>query len=373
MSGREKSDARTHKDIGMALPYFDTEERKQRKTLFQTVIESRNRKESMDEEARILYVALTRAKDRLLLVGTVPDAEKALENYMYSDAGSRKMTSCYLDMIAPTFLQKKLNCNVHSRSDVFLQAVKSENFKDELKETLAGTRTLPRNAEIEKFVNSRLSFEYPYKKALSAKSKYSVSGITRAEQPAGVEKTAAVPIFMQGVRKPTGAEIGAAVHVVMDKLDFKRASEKFALGDGDGRRYLSELIRELREKIIIAEETAGMINPLRIEMFIKSDIGKRAARAEKLYKEAPFNIVKEIDGIETIIQGVIDCYFEENGEYVLIDYKTDYIPKGEGIEKIKEMYGGQVSLYAEALEIIRDVKVKEKYLYLFGRDEAVPV
>ena len=371
MGNREKSDVCMHKDIGIGLAYYDEKGRKQRKTLFQHAIDSRNKRESMDEEARILYVALTRAKDRLILVGTVPDAQKSDEKYRFFDSGNRRMTSCFLDMVAPYFVEKQFEYDTFNRSDVFLQKVKSSTFKEEFREMLAGAGRPPASEEIREFVNERLTYEYADKKALSAKSKYSVSEIGRAEFPPGMEKSFAVPLFIQGRKRLTGAEKGAALHVVMEKMDFKKAAQLFRSGRAFGRAYLSELVSELEEKAILTHDEAEAVGIGRLEMFIKSDIGKRAAEAAAVCKETPFNMVKDIDGIETIIQGVIDCYFDEGGEYVLLDYKSGYASGAESIESIKRMYENQLSLYAEALETVRKVRVKEKYLYLFGRNEAV--
>jgi len=370
MSGREKSDVYMHKNIGYALSCYDTIEKKQQKTLLQTVIANKNKNESMDEEARILYVALTRAKDRLFLVGTVPDAEKAMESYALDIAGG-KGASCYLDMVAPVFLEKNLNHEIHTRSDVSIQTKRGSDFKEAFKRMLTGSAELSSDVEMKKTINDRLSYEYPYQKDLVAKSKYSVSELGNAKLPVSREKTIAVPLFVQGKKKLTSAEIGSALHTVMEKLDFKKASEMFALGNDDGYAYVKGLIEELREKVILTDDEADAIDTKRIEMFIKSDIGKRLAKADNIYKEVPFNIVKEIDGIETIIQGVIDCYFEEGGEYTLIDYKSGYVSGEDDIERIKQAYAQQVELYGEALEITKNIQVKEKYLYLFSKDITV--
>jgi len=371
MGGGDKSGVSMHKEIGVALPF--SSETGQRGTLIQKVVESRKKREDIDEEARILYVALTRAMDKLFLVGTVPDAEKAIRDYGVIDPGNRRMTSCYLDMAAPAFIRAGEGYEIHSRGGVFLQELKSEDSRESFKKNLAGEGELHENAGMKKFVSDRLSYEYADVKALSAKSKYSVSEITRAGQPEIREKPVPVPVFAQGGRKPAGTEIGAAIHKVMEKMDFKEAARAFAKGDVEGRRFLSELTGKLVEKIILTPEEAEAVNLKRIEMFIKSDIGKRAARAEKACKETAFNIVKEIDGIETIIQGVIDCFFEEDGEFVLIDYKSDRIASDEDIERVKNLYESQIALYGEALETIKGVKVKEKHLYMFDRDSSVLV
>lgn len=367
--GREKSDALMHKDIGIALPFYDSDGRRHEKTILQTLIENKNKMESMDEEARILYVALTRAKDMLFLVGTVLDVEQALLGYKNTDAGNRKMVSCFLDMIAPVFLEKGLRYEIHGRGGLALSKTGNKGFKEELKDMITGSGDSSGKTTAGTFVNERLSYEYEYKKALSAKSKYSVSEINRGPAQATAVKSPSVPLFMQGKRKLTGAEIGAAYHVVMEKADFKAAALSF--DKGKGQDYFEGLLAELKDKSILTPDAAETINLKWVESFIKSDIGRRAAKADRVYKETPFNIIKEIDGIDTIIQGVIDCWFEEDGEYVLVDYKSDHI--AGGVESIRETYAGQLELYGEALEIIKGARVKEKYLYLLSGGVSVKV
>ena len=206
---------------------------------------------------------------------------------------------------------------------------------------------------------------------MSAKSKYSVSELGQEKFTGSREKAAVIPLFVQGKKKLTSSEIGTAIHVVMEKLDFKKSAEMFEFSEDKGYEYLANLVRELEEKVILTQDEANAIDLKRIAMFIKSDIGKRAAKADKIYKEVPFTIIKEIDGIEAIIQGIIDCYFEEGGEFSLVDYKSGYVSSGEDVRQSKEKYAAQIALYSEALEITKNIKVKDRYLYLFGRDTAV--
>jgi ATP-dependent helicase/nuclease subunit A len=306
----------------------------------------------------------------LHLIGTVPDAAKAIENYETADAGNRKMTSCFMDMVAPTFIEKGLEYNVYGRRDVLLGTAKSDSFRDGFRSMMAeGGKPKP-VSETERIIEFRLSYEYPDKKALLAKSKYSVSDLGRTGVGTVRDKASAIPLFLQGAKKPTAAMIGTAIHTVMENLDFKEAAHAFESGGNEGRDYLRELVKELDKKEILALGVAELIDIGQIEMFIKSDIGKRAAKADNIYKETPFNIIKEIDGIEAIIQGIIDCYFEEGGEYVLLDYKSDHITGDESIGRVKEMYANQIKLYGEAIETVKNIRVKEKYLYLFNAGAA---
>jgi len=367
---REKSDVRMHKDIGVTLPFYTPRERTAYKTILQNIIEGKNKKESMEEEARILYVALTRAKDKLFLVGTTNDADKLIAKHKFDDGSS---ASSYLDMIMPVALAKGLRCEIYTRAGVVMKKIERLNLKDNLKKRLTGVYKLPQDEAINEIINKRLSYEYPNKKALSSKSKYSVSELGVSKAIEFRSKAAAVPVFLQGKKKLTGAEIGTAIHVVMERMDFRKAYELFSQSDEVGYAYIEALIAELKEKVILLPELAEAIDLKRVAMFVKSDIGVRIAKADKVYKEASFNVIKEIDGIESIVQGVIDCYFEEDGEYVLVDFKSNYVADSQSLGELKEVYATQIELYSEALEVASGVKVKEKYLYLFSQDKAVKI
>jgi len=374
MAGRDNGQVSVHKDVGLGLPFVIPEEKLRRKTLIQNVIEKKIKNEELDEEARVLYVALTRAKDRLFLLGSVADAEKAIEQYRSLDPGNRKMTNCYLDMIAPTMIRKRMPYTIHTRSDVSLAAAKSDLFQKEFKAMLLQKGSLSTDTEIRRVIENRMAYEYENKKALTAKSKYTVSELARLDAQQNYEKPLPMPIFMQGKKKLSGAEIGTAMHKVMEKMNFKEAAGAFAESREAGYSYLAGLLEELKEKVILTPEEADAVNLKRFEAFLLSDLGQRTARAEKLYKESAFNLIMEVGGIKTIVQGIIDCYFEEDGKVVLLDYKTNATAKQEeSIERLKEMYGAQIEIYSQALASIRYVEVKERYLYLFGIDQAIKV
>lgn len=158
-------------------------------------------------------------------------------------------------------------------------------------------------------------------------------------------------------------------------LNYKRE-----LSEEEIKRQMEALVK----KELITEEQAESVEPLKILNFFNSNIGKRMAKAERAYREVPFHI--EIKSIEfdknlskdryederIMLQGIIDCYFEEDGEVILIDYKSDYFKKGEE-KAIIEKYKIQIELYARAIQEITNKKVKEKYLYLFYGDKEVEI
>jgi ATP-dependent helicase/nuclease subunit A len=183
------------------------------------------------------------------------------------------------------------------------------------------------------------------------------------------------PSFMEKDKKLTGAEKGTAVHAVMQKLDFK--------GELSAESIEAQL-KEFVGKNLITEEQKESVDISKILKFFNSDIGKRIIKAEKVYKEVPFHIQLNSTEIFTdlpkeqykdekiMLQGIIDCYFEEEGEIILVDYKTDYYKEGQGV-LMKERYKVQLDYYARAIEVITNKEVKEKYLYLFYNNEELSI
>ena len=148
---------------------------------------------------------------------------------------------------------------------------------------------------------------------------------------------------------------GSATHKVMEHIDFVEEN-------------LDSIIEELSEKNILTEQEKQAVNREGILSFIRSDIGKRAARADNLRREQPFTILKDKDGTEVMVQGIIDCFFEEDGQLVLVDYKNSTL-KSE--ELLKSRYREQLDIYAEALEKITQKPVKERYLFLLGEGNCI--
>ena len=179
--------------------------------------------------------------------------------------------------------------------------------------------------------------------------------------------------FMQGGKKVTAAEIGTIYHKIMEKLDFSRAGS-------EGYTYIAKRTAELVNAGFFTEDEVKSVDLGKIGDFFRTDLGKRciaASEASMLYKEQTFESKIDINGENVLVQGVIDCWFEENGVGVLIDYKTNRIDRsksiGEEKDRLREMYRMQLDMYADAIEKATGRKVTEKYLYLFAIGEAVPV
>ena len=376
-----------HKDFAIGMPHVNRDEKWHRKTLLQRVIEAQKANEEFEEEIRILYVAMTRAMDQLLLTGTVKDPQKLEEvagigrsfiEMVYgpmSDAGEK--------IVIHENSEDDSSCDdsrVYSRTriaDVF--SMNRESTDDRLRE----------------LIDERLSFEYPYMDVSGVKSKYSVTELNRlrqeelaaeageyadgasdvyakaaaGEMPDGRDEHSvalAQPAFSVERDSISSMQAGTLMHLVVEKLDFAEALSC-------GSEYIRETVDRLREDGTITEEEAAAVRIDNIEAFFRGEPGKRAAMSEHLYKEREFILRRNIKGADTIVQGIIDCYFEEEDGIVLIDYKNSYAGNEERERELVQMYEGQIDIYRETLEIASGKPVKEAYLYLFGSKKFVAV
>ncbi len=375
-----------HKNAGIGLRHVDMEHGCYTGTLVQTAIDLQKSKESVAEEIRILYVAMTRAMDRLILVGTAQDAEKTFERCELKDETDIPETGCYLEWILMTADRAKLQIRRFGRSNVSLLRKNAGILRDLIgKELESGFAGGIDNAQYES-IAQKLAWEYEYSQALDIQSKFSVSEISR------MKGRPALPRHMEYAQKPnlfdaepsfrrklevlTGAEKGTAVHKIMEQLPFRTGMDSVTI---------EKCVLELAERNTISGEQAEAVDPERILAFFDSEIGRRACRAEALFKEASFNIQKPLSDIlpdmadmpeeKVIIQGTIDCFFEEQDGLILLDFKTDRImgDRRAQLEEMTEKYKPQMALYKEALEISQKKNVREAWLYLFDIREAVRV
>lgn len=371
--GGSKNSAPMHKDFGIGLPLIDRDAHWRKKTLLQNVIAAKQSRENLDEAVRILYVAMTRAKDRLEIVGCVKTTEKLREA-----AG----TGSYLEMIYPSLKEKdNVSVNIYtgiSRDD---RAGRHSSKADDLLALVSGETAGPDDAVREE-IDRRLRYEYEKKTSGPAKLKYSVTELSREEQEAEMGKPAA---GQEGLRphvvsiaefepdmtghKLTAAEIGTVMHLIMEKIDFVKAV-------AGGIEYIETAADHLVETGKITGEERAAVRAGKIAGFFEASTGKRAAAAfaaGNLHREKEFILEKEIHGENAVVQGIIDCWFEEDSEIVLIDYKNSYVGYGRTVEDIKNTYRTQVGIYREALEGATGKKVKESYLFLFDLGEFVSI
>ncbi len=168
------------------------------------------------------------------------------------------------------------------------------------------------------------------------------------------------PNFMQEKRL-SAADVGTAVHAVMQHIPLHK---KLSLEE------IKEFIKELVGNEILSEDEGKSIRPSSISKFYSSDLYERLSKSRNIKREVPFTYAKQDkDGDHQIIQGIIDCLFEEDGGWVLLDYKTDRVSNIVDVgQEMASRYGVQLAVYQEAAEAILQIHIKERLLYLFAAD-----
>lgn len=421
-----------HPELGIGLDYMDGKKRIKSPTIAKKAIAKQIELENLGEELRVLYVALTRAKEKLILTGTLKDVAEKLEFYRQqanlSKAADRPLSyltregaSGYLDWILPAVLSygDKYPVRIVEAAELVLDEVENqleqnEDLTERIEEIEAADTQLVGQ------LKQRFSQRYPYQVDVLRKNKYSVSELKHramrerfeAEQeetvPAFLEEpvTPTIPLFIQreeSVEQETanrGALRGTAVHRVMECYDF--ASEK----------SVQEQMEAMEKEEKITADMRALVREQTVADFVSSETGKRMALAQRggaLYREKPFvmgfteeelenygfgvgsntdsceNIYEKTDSDQekeeqkkvrheedlTLIQGIIDVFWIEKDGIVLLDYKTDRVQQAK---ELIDRYATQLKLYADALERVfaaRKLKVKEILIYSFSLEQLI--
>ncbi len=430
-----------HKQLGFGPKYVDTSLRVSYPTLPLLAIRKRMRMEMLAEELRVLYVALTRPKEKLFLLGTLPTLDKhvqkwgALAEYKewalpdYEVAKAR----CFLDWLGPALIRHPHAQTLRSWGQLPESISRGPSIMEGEPSNwsigVIGTATLTQAAaaiearfadnrmeaigqlepvdDIESVhreqLNKRLSWSNPHESLSKLFSKTSVTELKRladphrdldeegepaviwlpkaaSEQSVGPGSEARQvqhslgrrPKFMEQ-RKMNAAERGTVYHAIMQHVPLHHAMIT--------KDIIVATMDRMVNRQMITQEQRGQADADILLQFFTSPLGERILHAPHVNREVPFSYglragdvysgIEETSQEEMIlIQGVIDCLFEENGELVLLDYKTDAI-LGDGLANVVERYRLQVELYAHAIEQIWKRPVKEKILYFFDGSHTV--
>lgn len=408
-----------HRDLGLGPELVDPDRCLHYPTLAKLAIRSRLIKESLAEELRILYVAMTRAEQKLIMVGSLSSPLKNGAWEMGAGAVDQPLPDHLLaaarkplDWIIPALLpicreESGWSLRTGPADEVFARggATAGEAPAAAPPPPAAGTPEVEpptagrtpaaavSSADFDQLVARRLSWRYPYSEQGQRAAKLSV---TEAKQrlvpaqpgdaagpawelplepfPGAKEPTSfnwARPRFLQQAGGLTAAERGSAVHLVMQHLDLDSRPDEEEI-----RLQLNRLV----EAEVLTPAQAETVDLPAVAAFFRSPLGRRLAAAERVYRELPFilglpagEVYPHLAGAEeetVIIQGIIDCLFDEGDRLVLVDFKTDRVQKGDH-DRMRRRYRGQLELYARAVEQIWQRPVAEKYLYLFATGETV--
>ena len=404
-----------HPELGIGADAVIPEKRVIASSLNKQIIRRQLLKESLGEELRVLYVAMTRAKEKLILTGTVGKLEKqmvSLSRFLDEEEellplGTRIKAKNYWAFVLPALvrhramsellgeygiLMKKQKGIYDDVSDFVIKKVTVRQMTEKAVILQAGNQMQEEylknwdadqvyDKEVREEIEKRFSFVYPYKYLEDIPVKVSVSDLKKrswhdeseleenisvsAEEQAE-EQEAPVPAFMAEKQEEyKGAARGTAYHRVMECLDYAEA---------DTEEQLRAQLKRLLESQKMTEQEAECIRIRDIRRFVESGLGqrmKKAAMKKHLYREQPFVIQRSASMLDdgwknetVLVQGIIDAYFMEEEEIVLVDYKTDRVKRGQE-QKLINLYHVQLEDYAQALERMTGKRVKEKIIYSF--------
>lgn len=398
-----------HQKWGCGMDFTDIEKRVSYHTLAKRALAEALKEENLAEEMRVLYVALTRAKEKLILTGTVKDLEKAFLKWGSTadcdttllPASRLRRARSYLDWVMPAYLrhparkplaaeweiperflfpaeESEWQFTCLTKEEALREAAQEERLAEEQRELFANRESPAALTDEGQEVFRVLSWQYPHGRETKLPAKLSISEIKRKyqEEMTGEIVTSAyremkLPDFAQRGRL-SSAQMGTAMHTFMEEADFRR---EYTWAE------IEVLTAELVQRGRLTAEEGKYLRKKELLQFFTSTLAKRMRAAERIEKERPFSVLlqpkelffgAEYEDVtdEILVNGIIDCFFIENNSGVLIDYKSDRITDER---ELKERYRIQLGLYRMALERALGIAVRETYLYSFAMGKAIPL
>ncbi|MGL5506536.1 MAG: 3'-5' exonuclease, partial [Paraclostridium sp.] len=383
------------------------------KEALKTTINMKN----LSEEMRVLYVAFTRPKEKLIITGSIKDIDSSIRKWGEGTDVSGPVSEYqvlkgknFLDWIMAAVLKHKdsielreeadLNSNVFNehdskwktkvwnKSDVLVEKLDAED-DDSIENILLNKVNNIEDSDMYKEISEKLDYRYPFMESVNRAGTISVTEIKRLQSsiPEELDYTQQLvnkatelkkPMFIQedeSKDKITGAQKGTILHLFMQIINLNKVNN----------------VNEVREEIelaikkkVLTEVQAETINPYKIVKFFRSNLGQRMLKSPFIKREqafymqinlrdvfAPNDEFKDINNEDTLmVRGIIDTYFEEDDEIILLDYKTDFVNE-ENRNEVISRYNKQLEIYSEALRRLTGKVVKEAYIYLFGTEEEV--
>ena len=395
-----------HKDMGLGICRLEKKELLRWPTLYFYAVRAAISRESLAEEARLLYVAMTRAKDKLIVIGTKDNATRTIETYKAAVQKENGIPThmllsahCYLDWILPAASDALLGntkdtplfqLTLHDTAELLTEAERRPAVQAEIDEkTKEALSFLARKGNAPRWIYDRFAWTYPQIGATNTPAKLTATAAVRLAQAEKEEITPSVvlaetlpeektlpadfatpPDFLSPHKiTETGTSYGTLMHKAMEILDLN------ALTDADS---VSAAISAKTEDGSFTEEESSVLltpgrfqNPVQdIVTFLQSPLGEIMRNARVIRKEMPFSILLPAkkfykhceEGEEIFLQGTMDCLLETKNGAVIIDYKTD---RGHNPEELAAHYSTQLQVYATAAEKLLALPVVGLYLWSF--------
>lgn len=365
-------------DLGMGPQYIDSDRYIEFKTLAKKALAIKAKNEAISEEMRILYVALTRAKEKLIIVGRQKDVNKKMSEKqklleIYSTIDDNKINpyllqkyKTYLDWLELIYLKEGVantknlfTVNINKREKT---SVKIENEVEDISKKIIEESNKNNDEQEKEKIKEILNWQYKHQSIEGIPTKTSVSKLKeKREQEVQITQE---PKFIneEAKTKLTGAQKGTLIHLCLQKM---KETEEYNL------EKITELIEELKDKEIITEIEEQNIDKEKLLEYTNSQLWTELKQAKEIHKEHPFyinikasriyNQINKEDDEDILVQGVIDLFFiDKDDKLILVDYKTDYV---QNENELVEEYKGQLDLYKEALEQSLNKKVDKMCIY----------
>ena len=378
-------------ELGLGLAAVDEKNRVRYPTIAKRAIAAKITADSLSEEMRVLYVALTRARDRLIMTYASQTLEDDLKDIVYRmDMGDRDLltqdATCSGQWVLMTALRRteagelfKLSGKPHETTlggpvwHIGVQTAVAEAggpIDTEKHATAAPTEILEK-------LRTGLGFSYPYPNATQAPSKQTAT--QRKGRDKDAEASEYVPVKRQSgtwrkasfVSAPSeGAVLGTATHAVMQYIHYECCADE---------KGVQQEVERLAQENFITKEQAQLVNCAQIAAFFATPLGQQLKNHSNVLREFKFSILDDatrydpaLVGEEIFLQGVVDCAMVDDDGITVIDFKTDYVTE-ETLSAKTDYYRPQVEAYADAMHRIYQLPIKESWLYFFRLNRFVKV
>ena len=375
-----KAEVIFHNRYGLGMNYINCDTRARYEDFRKKFIAGRLNIDTVSEEIRLLYVAMTRAKEKLIM--TAVSGEEKIMNSKSAGPISfarKKGYNSFMDILLSCRLEDDWNGSIELKN-VKLIDIMGEEVNDilRLEDTERELKLLVNSPVREKNIINNIRHEYAHSELEGLVTKTSVSELKMAAmhlpevEREDMQTGRMIPQFENG----KGAEVGSAYHRIMELIDYRKITDDCA--DVDIKCLDDQMSQRILEGKL-SDKEYSLVDKSKIIRFINSDIGKRIRRAaynNNLYREQPFVLgiaAKRLndsfpDNENVLIQGIIDLFFIEDGKIILLDYKTDNVAQAEDLIS---RYHTQLDYYEESLQRINNMPVSEKLIYSFKFDTLI--
>lgn len=390
-----------HQDYGIGGEFVDLHKRYRMPTLKKQLIKQIQKQEMLEEELRILYVAMTRAREKLVMVGVVKNLDKALEKWQSAGEGLHHMlkSTSYQDWVMPVIIKDQGS----------IEQLSGDALRRDMLQQI-GIHQLALESVNNDQINAILSWSYPYSKLTKMKINRSVSELKKLKGkaftedggflnmgPIGGDITNTFKLVTEEVSSRSPLETEILFEPTVPRFRSKKLQEETVTAAGRGTAYheflylvdihmpsnhdtIEEIKRTLYNDGLMDQRSIELIDNNKIVRLFQQPLWEKVKASKQVFKESPFVLGERPSVFDSeakdvgyvMVQGVVDLYFIDDDGLTVVDYKTDQIRSGQESVLISR-YEEQLAIYADALSRAYDLPVSHKYIYAMALDQFIEV